>query len=92
MILATASAYNSTNNATVGGVGNTVQKLILPFVTFIKEVDNRIFIASFIGNPKTMLVCSYSTGQATKRSGKILQTTRQLDFYYTFPKQLDCRW
>ena len=33
---------------------------ILPFLTSIKKVDNRIFIASLNGNPKTVLVSCYS--------------------------------
>ena len=59
-ILFTASAYKITNNATLGVVGITVRKQILPLLTNIKKVDNRILIASFKGNPKTVLVSCYS--------------------------------
>ena len=56
----TASAYSTTNNATVRGVGITVRKQILPLLTNIKKVDNPILIVSFKGNPKTVLVSCYS--------------------------------
>ena len=55
-----ASAYKITKNATVRGVGITVRKQIVPLLTNIKKVDNRMLIASFKGNPKTVLVSCYS--------------------------------
>ena len=59
-ILFTALTYKITNNATMRGVGITVRKQILPLLTAIKKVDSRILIASFKGNPKTVLVSCYS--------------------------------
>ena len=59
-ILFTASAYKNEINASVGGVGLTVQKQLLPILTSIKKVNDRILIATFRGNPKTVIISCYS--------------------------------
>jgi len=58
--LFTASAYKNEINASVGGVGLTVQKQLLPILTSIKKVNDRILIATFRGNPKTVIISCYS--------------------------------
>ena len=59
-ILFTASAYKNEINASVGGVGLTVQKQLLPILTSIKKVNDHILIATFRGNPKTVIISCYS--------------------------------
>ena len=59
-ILFTASAYKNEINASVGGVGLTVQKQLLPILTSTKKVNDRILIATFRGNPKTVVISCYS--------------------------------
>jgi len=54
--LFTSSTYKNDINAAVGGVGLTVQKRQLPLLTSIKKVNNRILIATFEGNHKTVIV------------------------------------
>ena len=44
----------------VGGVGLTVQKQLLPILTSIKKVNDPILIATFRGNPKTVIISCYS--------------------------------
>ena len=59
-ILFTSSAYRNNVGAAVGGVGFTVQKHLLPLLTSIKKVNERTIIATFNGNPKTVLICCHS--------------------------------
>ena len=59
-ILFTASAYRNEINATIGGIGLVVQKQLLPLLTSIKKVNDRILIATFSGNPKTVIISCYS--------------------------------
>lgn len=59
-ILFTASAYKNDINATIDGIGLTVQKSLLPLLSSIKKVNDRILIATFSGNPKTVIISCYS--------------------------------
>ena len=59
-ILFTSSAFKNDANATIGGVGLTVQKQLLPLLTSIKKINDRTLIASFRGNPKTVVISCHS--------------------------------
>ena len=56
----TVSVYKSSNNVIMGDVGIMVRKQILPLLTSIKKIDNRVIIAFFKGNLKTVLLSCYS--------------------------------
>ncbi|XP_038055821.1 craniofacial development protein 2-like [Patiria miniata] len=56
----TSSATRNRQGAAVGGVAITVQTSLLPLLTSISKINDRIMLAIFKGNPKTYVVSCYS--------------------------------
>uniref|UniRef100_A0A7M5UVA7 Endonuclease/exonuclease/phosphatase domain-containing protein n=1 Tax=Clytia hemisphaerica TaxID=252671 RepID=A0A7M5UVA7_9CNID len=58
--LFTASAWKAANNATIGGVGIIIRTDLLPILSSVRKISNRIIIAEFRGNPKSSIISCYS--------------------------------
>eukprot|EP00058_Branchiostoma_floridae_P025263 XP_002610753.1 hypothetical protein BRAFLDRAFT_91539 [Branchiostoma floridae] len=58
--LFTTSALKNAANATIGGVGIAVCSSLLPLVTSVEKISDRIVVMSIRGNPKTILVSCHS--------------------------------
>ena len=58
--LFTASAWKAANNATIGGVGIIVRTDLLPILSSVRKISDRIIIADFKGNPKSSIISCYS--------------------------------
>ena len=55
-----ASAWKNSIGATIGGVGMLLSPLALKSLNTIEEIEPRIIIASFHGNPITTIISCYS--------------------------------
>ncbi|MEM7375782.1 MAG: endonuclease/exonuclease/phosphatase family protein, partial [Bacteroidota bacterium] len=58
--LFTASAWKASNNATIGGVGIIIQTGLLPILSSVRKISDRIIIADFKGNPRSSIISCYS--------------------------------
>ena len=58
--LFTASSLKNAANWTIGGVGTAVCSSLLPLVTSVEKISDRIVVMSIRGNPKTILVSCHS--------------------------------
>ncbi|XP_066931364.1 craniofacial development protein 2-like [Clytia hemisphaerica] len=58
--LFTASAWKSSVNATIGGVGILVKSSLLSLIQSIDKISDRIVSITFKGNPKTTIISCYS--------------------------------
>ncbi|XP_066923780.1 uncharacterized protein [Clytia hemisphaerica] len=58
--LFTASAWKAANNTTIGGVGIIIQTDLLPILSSVRKISDRIIIADFRGNPKSSIISCYS--------------------------------
>ena len=58
--LITCSAWKNNANASVDGVGILLNPLAYKASASIEKITDRIMVATFLGNPQTMLICCYS--------------------------------
>lgn len=58
--LFTASAERNNCGASVRGVGIAIKSKLLPSLISVKKVNERIIVATFRGNPKTVVISCYS--------------------------------
>ena len=59
-MLATASAWKNSVNATIGGVGMLIGPQALKSLNSIEEIHPRMMVATFNGNPRATIICCYS--------------------------------
>ena len=59
-VLVTSSATKAENNATIGGVGLLLSPKAFKSVCAIENIDSRIIIATFNGNPLVTIISCYS--------------------------------
>ena len=62
--LFTATAERNECGASVRGVGIAIKSNLLPSLISIKKVNERIIVATFRGNPKTVVISCYSPHNA----------------------------
>ena len=58
--LFTASAKRNDQGAAIHGVGIAINSKLLPILLSVKKINERIVVATFKGNPKTVIVSCYS--------------------------------
>ncbi|XP_066924271.1 uncharacterized protein [Clytia hemisphaerica] len=58
--LFTASAKRNDQGAAIHGVGIAINSKLLPILLSVKKINERIVIATFQGNPKTVIISCYS--------------------------------
>lgn len=62
--LFTASAVRNECGASIRGVGIAINSKILPLLLSVKKMDERIIVATFKGNPKTVVISCHSPHNA----------------------------
>ena len=55
-MLATASAWENSVNATIGGVGMLIGPQTLKLLNSIKKIHPRMMVATFNGNPSATII------------------------------------
>ena len=58
--LFTASAWKSSINATIGGVGILIKSALLSLIQSIDKISDRVVSVTFKGNPKTTIISCYA--------------------------------
>ena len=67
-MLATASAWKNSVNAMVGGVGMLIGPWALKSLNSIEKIQPRMMVATFNGNPCTIIISSYSPNHVSEET------------------------
>ena len=78
--LFTSSATRNTSGAAIHGVGIAVKSELLPLITSVNKVNDRIVSVVFKGNPKTYVISCYSPQKSRLLSFTVSLVTTSLQY------------
>ena len=85
-ILATASAWKNSVNATIGGIGMLIGPWALKSFNNIKKMQSRMMVTTFNGNPSTTIISCYSPTNVSEETDLIAFYDELSSFVRSIPK------
>ena len=85
-MLATASAWKNSVNATVGDVGILIGPRALKSLNSIERIQPRMMVATFNGNPRTTIISCYSPTNVSEETELIAFYDELSSLVHSIPK------
>ena len=89
--LATASAWENSVSATIGGVGMLIGPRALKSLNSIEKIHPRMMVATFNGNPRATIIC-YSPTNVSEETELIIFYDELSFLVRSIPKQCSHHW